>query len=245
LRDRMVTILKQIRSKGVSVFFVTQDVTDLPDEILSQLSTKVIFSQKVFTQKGNKRLKALASSFPKSKMDVMEKLKRMPPGTAVVSTLDASGNQTEPWEVRMFAPATTMDVVSDEVLYQSTDRRLVRKYSKMEEAPRKAAPAKKPEKIPEPRGKEKPEREKRRQKRKSGPSIWDGVFGFLLKLLDFILKALGKILSFLVFRPAKKYFRWMMKKKIRILYTLVFILLVYVLIVNWELIEGLLQALKF
>ena len=114
----------------------------------------------------------------------------------------------------MFAPATTMDVVSDEMLYQSTDPRLVKKYGEREEAPRKAEPPKAPEKTEPPR-REKPEKEERKQKRKSGPSVWDGVFGFLLKLLDFILKAMGKILSFLVFKPGKKYFRWMMKKKSR------------------------------
>jgi len=128
LQDLMVTILKQIRSKGVSVFFVTQDVTDLPDEILSQLSTKIIFSQKVFTQKGNRRLKALAKSFPDSELDVLERLKRMPTGVAIVSTLDKSGNQTEPKEVTMFAPATTMEVVDDETLLRASDPKLIKKY---------------------------------------------------------------------------------------------------------------------
>ncbi|MFH1393989.1 MAG: helicase HerA-like domain-containing protein [Candidatus Micrarchaeota archaeon] len=250
LQNRMVTILKQIRSKGVSVFFVTQDVTDLPDEILSQLSTKIIFSQKVFTQKGNKRLKALANSFPRSEMDVLETLKRMPPGVAVVSTLDSSGNQTEPKEVRMFAPATTMDIVPDEVLIQSTDEELIRKYREREKFPEKAAPAKAPEKTAKaekekPARLEKPAKEGRQPKKKSGPSIWSGIFGFLLKLLDFILKAFGKLFSFLIFRPGKKYFKWMMKKKVRILYTLVFILILYIIMVNRGLIEGFLGALKF
>ncbi|MEW6722554.1 MAG: helicase HerA-like domain-containing protein [Candidatus Micrarchaeota archaeon] len=143
LRDLMVTMLKQIRSKGVAVFFVTQDVTDLPEEILSQLSTKIIFSQKVFTEKGAKKLRALAKSFPNSKPGtadrVLEALKTMPPGVAILSTLDESGNQTAPAEVKVFAPATTMEVVDDATLRGATDPELIRKYAKAEAARQKPA----------------------------------------------------------------------------------------------------------
>jgi uncharacterized protein len=137
LRDLMVTMLKQISSKGVAVFFVTQDVSDLPEEILGQLSTKIIFSQKTLTEKGNARLRALAKSFPDrgqpegasgSLPEIAETLKSLPPGTALVSTLDNQGNQTEPKVVKMFAPATTMEVVPDDVLRRATDRKLIEKY---------------------------------------------------------------------------------------------------------------------
>ncbi len=248
LRDRMVTILKQIRSKGVSVFFVTQDVTDLPDEVLSQLSTKIIFSQKVFTQKGNQRLRALSRSFPKSGIDVMEKLKTMPPGTALVSTLDPKGNQTAPEEVRMFAPATTMSVVTDERLRESTDETILAKYGREAPAERKK-PSVKTEKgveSPGPKRAEKPEpKPKEKPRKKSGPSVWDGIFKFLLKLLDFLLKVLGKLFSFLVFKPGKKLFRWLIKKPVRIVWALVFLALLYILFVNWPLIQSFLDGLNF
>ncbi len=238
LQNLMVTMLKQIRSKGVSVFFVSQDVTDLPDEILSQLSTKIIFSQKVFTQKGNRRLKALASSFPSSEIDVLERLKRISPGVAIVSTLDEKGNQTEPREVTIFAPATTMDVVSDDILVQSSDVALLRKYAK-KTAKKKA---KKTQEAATPPGHPMPEKEKPRQK---GPSLWSGIFKFLLKLLDFLLKALGKIFSFVIFKPAKKFFKYLTKKPMRIIYFLLFLLLLYVIIVNWGIIQSFLDMLKF
>jgi hypothetical protein len=244
LRDLMVTILKQIRSKGVSVFFVTQDVSDLPEDILSQLSTKIIFSQKVFTQKGQKRLKALARSFPKSEIDVMEKLKTMSPGVAIVSTLDGKGNQTAPREVTMFAPATTMDVVPDAQLLKATDGSLTGKYGKKESKRRKAGkiapPAEKPREANAAEPKKPPEAKPKRK----GPSVWDGVFSFLLKLLDFILKAIGKVFSFVVFKPVKRYWRWVMKKKARLLYSLLFLLLLYAIIVNWHIVQGFLAMLK-
>ncbi len=246
LQDLMVTILKQIRSKGVSVFFVTQDVTDLPDDILSQLSTKIIFSQKVFTQKGNRRLKALAQSFPESEIDVLERLKRMPPGVAIVSTLADGGSQTEPVEVKMFAPATTMGVVPDETLIEASDPAMARKYAKAaREKPAKKVVRKQEAKEP-PIHQEKPKQEKKpiEKPKKKRPPIWDGIFKFLLKFLDFILKAVGKIFSFLLFKPVKKYYKWVMKKKMRIIWTLLFLLLLYVLFVNWAIVQSLLDMLK-
>lgn len=259
LRDAMVTILRQIRSKGVSVFFVTQDVTDIPDEILGQLSTKIIFSQKVFTQKGNQRLRALANSFPKSGMDVMERLKSLPPGTAVVSTLDHSGNQTAPEEVRVFAPLTTMRVVPDATLLESTDQKLLAKYRK-KEAPQARKQAVVPEassektvaeacvrkRVPEPERKKEAKTWREKGGRESGGgrgSIWNGIFGFLLKLLDFLLAATGKLFSFLIFRPGRHLFRWLMKKKIRVAWALIFLLLLYVIIVNWHIIQAFLDSL--
>lgn len=243
LQDLMVTILKQIRSKGVSIFFVTQDVTDLPDDILSQLSTKIIFSQKVFTQKGNKRLKALAASFPKSKIDVMDEMKRLSPGVAVVSTLNEKGNQTEPKKVRMFAPATTMEVVDDETLLEASDPKLVEKYSRKE---KKIAKKKSQEKIiPKPQ----PVQEKRQEKkpeprRKSGPPFYEGLFRFLLKLIDFILKAGGKIIKAVVIKPLKSLFKYLTKKPVRIIYLLLFFLVLYVIYVNWDAVQSFLEMLK-
>jgi hypothetical protein len=250
LQDLMVTILKQIRSKGVSVFFVTQDVTDLPDDILSQLSTKIIFSQKVFTQKGNRRLKALARSFPESEIDVLERLKRMPPGVAIVSTLAEGGSQTEPAEVRMFAPATTMEVVPDETLIEASDPAMARKYqrrSKKKHAKKEARmPEAKEQSLAQAKSRPEPKTEKKPKEkpRKKVPSIWDGIFRFLLKFLDFILKAIGKIFSFLIFKPLKKYYKWVMKKKIRIIWSLLFLLILYVLLVNWAIVQSLLDILK-
>ncbi len=252
LQDRMITILKQIRSKGVSVFFVTQDVTDLPDEILSQLSTKIIFSQKVFTQKGNRRLNALAKSFPESDINVLERLKSVPTGTAIVSSLDEKGNQTPPSEVTMFAPATTMEVVEDEVLRKATDPSLLKKYSQ-KNVVQKTKPLPQKKKI-------KPEvlREIKKEfspphlpfpdppkKKSSGPSIWDGIFRFLLKLLDFILKFTGKLLNAILFKPLKAFFKYLVKKPVRILYFLLFLLLLYVIYVNWEIIQAFLDSLDF
>ncbi len=264
LRDLMVTMLKQIRSKGVSVFFVTQDVTDLPDEILSQLSTKIIFSQKTMTEKGNARLRALAKSFPKSDFDVMEELKSLPPGTALLSTLDDSGNQTAPARVRVFAPATTMSVVPDEALRKATDSALIRKYAKRKavrkaraapEAAHKAEIAEKPlpSALPSPKQQPQPIRRKeivekivveKKVVKKAGPGILDSLLGALLKLLQFLLRAGGMLSAALIIKPLKSFYRYLTKKPVRILYFLLFLLLLYVIFVNWALVQGFLDALR-
>jgi hypothetical protein len=270
LRELMVTILKQIRSKGVSVFFVTQDVSDLPEEVLSQLSTKIIFSQKAFTQKGNRRLKSLSKSFPKSKMDVMEKLKAMPPGTALFSTLDSGGNQTPPEEVKVFAPATTMDVVPDETLRASTNPALLEQYSERRQSPRREVPAS-PEKAGSPtrqkpeasnapivreskspfsknpgQGRGSPKRNSPPPRKKGrGKSIWNAIFSFLIKLLRFLLRALAIIFKAVILNPLKSLFRYFVRKPIRILWLVVLLIILYVFFVNWELIESLLKMLDF
>ncbi|MFH0737192.1 MAG: helicase HerA-like domain-containing protein [Candidatus Micrarchaeota archaeon] len=261
LRDLMVTVLKQIRSKGVSVFFVTQDVTDIPDEILGQLSTKIIFAQKPMTEKGNSRLKALVKSFPNPKPETYETIKKMPPGTALLSTLDDDGNQTEPAVVKIFAPASTMAIVPDPVLRKATDPELIQRYAKPETQnakPKKVAPpavvdaparpvAASPQKAKEAGGKEVRVREvivEKKAVKPSGPSSLDRFLGALLSLLRFIIKAVGMVLDALVMKPAKSLFKYLTKKPIRILYLLIALLSLYFLIINWALIASMAEKLK-
>ena len=251
LRELIVTILKQIRSKGVSVFFVTQDVSDLPDDVLSQLSTKIIFAQRVATAKGEADLRALAKAFPKTAdMDLMEELKTIAPGVAIVTTLDESGRQTKPEKVKMFAPATTMDVVDYKTLREETDPILLAKYAKSK---------KKKEKKHEPVIREsfaKPTKSIEQERRtigiikelkiaRKGPGIMDAIFGFILKLADFLIKLSGKIISAILIRPAKKFTKWMFKKPVRIVYIAIFLIIVYVIFVNWQIVQGILGTLKF
>jgi hypothetical protein len=248
LRDLIVTILKQIRSKGVSIFFVTQDVSDLPDEILSQLSTKIIFAQRIASAKGESDLRALAKAFPKSSdMDIAEELKSLAPGIAIVSSLDEKGNQSKPVKVTMFAPATIMQVVDYETLREETDQELIEKYGKMEtrKGKTKLEAKKAVEKNPAEVTKKKTiEIIKETKVVKKGPTIWDGIFAFLLKLLDFVIKALGKIANAVIIKPVQGLFKWLTKKPIRILWLILLVVIIYALFVNWPFIQGLLASLK-
>ncbi|MFZ5501414.1 MAG: helicase HerA-like domain-containing protein, partial [Candidatus Micrarchaeota archaeon] len=236
LKDLMVTLLKQIRSKGVSVFFVTQDVTDIPDEILGQLSTKIIFSQKPMTKSGNSRLKALASSFPNPKPGTLETIKSMPPGTALLSTLDMGGNQTEAMKVKVFAPATTMQVVPDASLRKATDKELIAKYSKPATS-KPRTPTPQPRKVPQPellapekrlsiahetsifgkRGpKPKPAKQAPEKPTKKGPSLLDSLLKGLLKIFGFFLKIGAMLMTAIIIKPAKSFFKYLVKKPVRL-----------------------------
>jgi hypothetical protein len=248
LRDLIVTMLRQIRSKGVSVFFVTQDVADLPDDILSQLGTKIIFAQRVATAKGEADLRALSRSFPKTdEFDLVEEFKSLPPGTAIITTLDSTGNQAKPVKVSIFAPATTMEVLDYKTLREETDPALLQKYSReatraKQAAKRKPEPAKTIQKKIEIL--EKAESREAKAEKK-GPGVWDAVFSFLLKLLDFLIKALGKVVNAIILKPLQGFFKWLFKKPIRILYFLAFLLLLYIIFVNWALIAKFLASLRF
>lgn len=244
LNDLMATMLRQIRSKGVAVFFITQEAGDIPEEILGQLSTKIIFSQRVFTGKGTARLRALANSFPRSSGDVMEVLKTMAPGTALFSTLDAQGNQTPPMQVKIFAPASSMAVVPDEMLRKMTDPKLMAGYAIAKKAEAgKVKPAAGEAKAP---ATEKTQPKPAAAKTaRAGPSPWDGAFTFLLKLLRFIINALGMVINAALVKPLKSLFRYLVKKPVRLAYFLLLLLLIYVIIINWALVSSLLARLKF
>jgi hypothetical protein len=248
LRDLIVTILKQIRSKGVSVFFITQDVADLPDDVLSQLATKIIFAQRVASAKGEAGLRALSKSFPKTgEFDLVEELKALPPGTAMVTTLDPSGNQTKPARVAIFAPATTMDVLDYATLRKATDPRLLQKYRQKASLPQLSVkpvlpPAR--QNPPPTLQKAKAVAGENKTAGKAGPSFTDALFGFLLKLLRFLLDALGMVASAVIIRPLWGLFRYLVKKPVRLLWFLLLLLILYVIIVNWALAESLLSRLK-
>jgi len=250
LRDLIVTILKQIRSKGVSVFFVTQDAGDLPDDILAQLATKIVFAQRIATAKGETDLKALSRSFPKTtEFDITEELKALAPGVAIVTTLDEKGNQTKPLKVTMFAPATTMAVVDYKTLREETDPELIKKYIAEKPKAKKPEPKKEQPKAPVP-VQERIEKVKKIEIKevkivKKGPGIWDAVFGFLLKLINFLIKALGMLLEALIIKPGKRFFGWLIKKPVRILWLLLFLLILYIIFVNWQMISTFLNSLRF
>jgi len=241
LRNLIVTILKQIRSKGVAVFFITQDVADLPEDVLSQLGTKIIFAQRVASAKGEATLRSLSKSFPKTtEFDIAEELKALAPGVAVVTTLDALGQQTKPKKVTMFAPATSMNVIDYQTLRSSTNPALLKKYAVSNDGRITKTNPEFLEKKPSPVVSSASDNSKSKK-----ASVWIPIFWFLLKFLDFILKAGGKVVNAVVIKPLQNFFKWMFRKPIRVLYLLLILLILYMLFVNWHLIDSVLKLLRF
>ena len=95
LLSQIETIIKLIRSKGVGIFFCTQNPTDIPDSVLSQLGMKVQHSLRAFTANDRKQIKLIAQNYPISEYyDIEELLTSMGTGEAAVTVLSEKGNPT-------------------------------------------------------------------------------------------------------------------------------------------------------
>ncbi len=92
LQSRIEQVVRLIRSKGVGVFFVTQNPIDVPDTVLSQLGNRVQHALRAFSPRDQKAVKAAAQTFRENpKLDVEEVITQMGVGEALVSFLDAKG----------------------------------------------------------------------------------------------------------------------------------------------------------
>lgn len=113
LLDQIETMVKLIRSKGVGLFFVTQNPTDVPDAILSQLGLKVQHALRAFTAKDRKNIRQTAENYPTSdfyKTD--EVLTSMGIGEALVTALGEKGKPTPLAHTLLRAPVSRMDILT-------------------------------------------------------------------------------------------------------------------------------------
>ena len=86
-------VVKLIRSKGIGVYFITQNPSDIPDSILGQLGNKIQHALHAFTPNDQKALKAAANSFRSNpKINTMEALQQLQTGEALISLLDDKGS---------------------------------------------------------------------------------------------------------------------------------------------------------
>ena len=164
LLDQIESIVKLIRSKGIGLYFVTQNPTDVPDEVLAQLGLKIQHALRAFTAKDRKEIKLTAQNYPITEFyDTAEVLTSLGTGEALVSALDEKGRPTPLAATMMRAPMSRMDILSDseikEVLGKS---KLIKKYN--EEIDRESAYEILTEKI------ERAEKEAEKEKEKKSTS---------------------------------------------------------------------------
>jgi DNA helicase HerA-like ATPase len=92
IEDKVVQVVRLIRSKGVGVYFVTQNPLDVPETVLGQLSNRVQHALRAFTPKDQKAVKAAAETFRSNpKLDVAKVITELQVGEALVSFLDEKG----------------------------------------------------------------------------------------------------------------------------------------------------------
>ncbi len=92
LVDKVEQVVKLIRSKGVGVFFVTQNPIDIPEEVLAQLGNRVQHALRAYTPREQKAVKTAADTFrPNPEFDTSDVITNLGVGEALVSTLQAKG----------------------------------------------------------------------------------------------------------------------------------------------------------
>ncbi len=131
LLDQIESIVKLIRSKGVGLYFVTQNPTDVPEEVLGQLGLKVQHALRAFTAKDRKAIKLTAQNYPDSDFyDTTEVLTSLGIGEALVSALDEKGRPTPLAATMMRAPMSRMDILTEtELASLLSQSKLAKKYN--------------------------------------------------------------------------------------------------------------------
>jgi uncharacterized protein len=92
LLDKIEQVVRLVRSKGIGVYFVTQNPLDVPDKVLGQLGNRVQHALRAFTPRDQKAVAAAADTFrPNPKLNVQQAIQQLAVGEALVSFLDEKG----------------------------------------------------------------------------------------------------------------------------------------------------------
>lgn len=130
LLKQIETIVKLIRSKGVGVFFCTQNPMDVPPSVLAQLGLKVQHALRAFTANDRKDIKQTAANYPESSFYKTEDIiTQLGIGEALITCLNEKGVPTPLVQVRLAAPRSRMDILTaDEINTLVSNSHLVKKY---------------------------------------------------------------------------------------------------------------------
>ena len=131
LLNQIESIVKLIRSKGIGVYFVTQNPTDVPEDVLAQLGLKIQHALRAFTAKDRKAIKLAAQNYPDSEYyNTEDVLTSLGIGEALISAQDEKGRPTPLAATMLRAPMSRMDVLTDKELKEVIDSSaLVKKYN--------------------------------------------------------------------------------------------------------------------
>ncbi len=114
LLSRIEQVVKLIRSKGVGIYFVTQNPRDIPDAVLAQLGNKIEHALHAYTPAEQKNAKAAAMSFRENpEFDTYETLLSLGTGEALVSVLDEKGVPTIVEKTSILPPQSLMGAIDD------------------------------------------------------------------------------------------------------------------------------------
>jgi len=131
LLQQIETVVKLIRSKGIGVFFCTQNPMDVPASVLAQLGLKVQHALRAFTAADRKSIKQTADNYPETTFYKTEDLiTQLGIGEALITMLNEKGVPTPLAHVMLCSPRTRMDVLTDaEIDAINAKSKLVAKYN--------------------------------------------------------------------------------------------------------------------
>jgi uncharacterized protein len=133
LLQQIETVIKLIRSKGVGVFFCTQNPTDIPQSVLSQLGLKIQHALRAFTAKDRQDIKKVAQNYPETAhYNVEELITQLGIGEALVTLLNENGIPTPLVHCMIAPPCSRMGILEDAELNDIVDNsKLSAKYNKV------------------------------------------------------------------------------------------------------------------
>lgn len=131
LLQQLETVIKLIRSKGVGIFFITQNPNDIPQSILGQLGLKVQHALRAFTAKDRQDIEKVAKNFPETEFYKTEDLiTQLGIGEALITLLNEKGIPTPLVHTLLCPPASRMDVLTaDEISKIVSNSKIAAKYN--------------------------------------------------------------------------------------------------------------------
>jgi len=133
LLEQIETIVKLIRSKGIGIYFITQNPMDIPSGVLAQLGLKIQHALRAFTANDREAIKKTADNFPTSEYyKTDEVLTSLGIGEALVTALNEKGIPTPLVATMMRAPMSRMDILTETEIQEINNKsKLVKKYSEL------------------------------------------------------------------------------------------------------------------
>ncbi len=131
LSQQLETIIKLIRSKGIGIFFCTQNPMDIPAPVLGQLGMKIQHALRAFTAADRKVIKQTAENYPETEFYKTEDLiTQLGIGEALVTLLNEKGIPTPLAHTMLCSPRSRMDILTeDEIQAINGKSKLVAKYN--------------------------------------------------------------------------------------------------------------------
>ncbi|MBC8022953.1 MAG: DUF853 family protein [Burkholderiales bacterium] len=126
LLERIEQVVRLVRSKGVGVYFVTQNPLDVPDTVLGQLGNRVQHALRAFTPRDQQAVKAAATTFRQNpKLDVSKAITELEVGEALVSFLDEKGSPAPVERAFVIPPASRIGPITAEERRATIEKSLV------------------------------------------------------------------------------------------------------------------------